>query len=358
LKSKAGLTWVKKTTKLYLNLFIKLKYKFNKIKKSIYVNSIEIDDIKFKKIFELISKHDTLIENKLGQVLLHLQEKHKDYYFYDFSTSVDLVVERWKDEKYNILINFFKKNNLANKFFLVDNNQGTPFFDSPNHLGIAYFIGFTGENTYKISDRKFTKHFVCMNRTERLHRQIIFDFLNSELSDKTYLSYTPNEIDNPRRKVLDKIKKGDVIFYDEKIVYATPFQKTSFCNIVTESDYRSGPIHITEKTDKCFSAGQPFILVAGSGYLKKIKEYGFKTFGKWWDESYDDEINFYKRIDKIKNLILEISKWSIEECENKYKEMEDVLLHNQSLCISFFKNGHFPPNIISVEEVIGKKNIF
>ena len=99
-------------------------------------------------------------------------------------------------------------------------------------------------------------------------------------------------------------------------------------------------------------------MVAGGGYLKKLKEYGFKTFDKWWDEYYDDEIDFYKRIDKIKNLILEISKWSIEECESKYKEMKDVLLHNQNLSISFFKNGHFPANIISVEEVIGKKNIF
>ena len=119
----------------------------------------------------------------------------------------------------------------------------------------------------------------------------------------------------------------------------------SFCAIVTESRYYTdkdeGIINdkdegcfITEKTEKCFTVGIPFIMVSTPGFLKKLKELGFKTFDKWWDESYDDEKNPAKRFKKIKDLIYEISKWDNEKIEKTYAEMKDVLRWNQVLNIA------------------------
>ena len=42
--------------------------------------------------------------------------------------------------------------------------------------------------------------------------------------------------------------------------------------------------------------------------MKKLKEYGFKTFDRWWDESYD-ELLYKNRFEKIVELLMEISKW-------------------------------------------------
>ena len=45
--------------------------------------------------------------------------------------------------------------------------------------------------------------------------------------------------------------------------------------------------------------GLPFVMVNGHGSISKLKELGFKTFDKWWDESYDDEPNETDRLNKI-----------------------------------------------------------
>ena len=69
-----------------------------------------------------------------------------------------------------------------------------------------------------------------------------------------------------------------------------------------------------------------------------MKRVGFKTFDKWWDESYDIEIDDNKRKEKIKNIILEISSWSLEKCESIYKEMIPVLKYNQEILKDISKN--------------------
>ena len=33
----------------------------------------------------------------------------------------------------------------------------------------------------------------------------------------------------------------------------------------------------------------PFVMVSKKGTLKYLRDIGFKTFGDFWDESYDDE---------------------------------------------------------------------
>ena len=38
-------------------------------------------------------------------------------------------------------------------------------------------------------------------------------------------------------------------------------------------------------------------------YLHGLRQMGFRTFGSWWDESYDEELNPEKRRDKILTVI-------------------------------------------------------
>ena len=57
---------------------------------------------------------------------------------------------------------------------------------------------------------------------------------------------------------------------------------------------------------------------------------GFKTFGDFWDESYDQEWNHKTRLEMIFDLMLEINDWSIEKCQQKYKEMLQITSFNYS----------------------------
>ena len=259
-----------------------IRYYINENKKIIYLDLIQMDGIFFHDIFEMSEVQPQILE-EFKKVITYLTESHRDFVLWDFDAHEELVTKRWKSSKYDRMIDFFNNLNLLDKFFLVDNNQGVRIkeFDTPNHLNLPNMIGKTWDFKFDIQPRKFTKHFICLNRKERIHRKLMYDFLSTGLSDKTYLSYTPNDVDNPRRKILDDLsitKEGE-----KANTWTNPLQKKSFCNIVTETTSANGTIHITEKTDKCFTAGQPFILVAGPLYLNKLKEYGFKTFDKWWD---------------------------------------------------------------------------
>ena len=73
---------------------------------------------------------------------------------------------------------------------------------------------------------------------------------------------------------------------------------------------------------------QPFIYLDDVGALKKLQEYGFKTFDTWWDESYDDEPDGWKRLKMITELVLKISKMDNNILLGMYKNMKEVLQHN------------------------------
>ena len=52
------------------------------------------------------------------------------------------------------------------------------------------------------------------------------------------------------------------------------------------------------------------------------------TFDKWWDESYDNEIDVNVRFQKIVTLLEKIAEWDMDKCFEIKKEMEETLIHN------------------------------
>ena len=103
---------------------------------------------------------------------------------------------------------------------------------------------------------------------------------------------------------------------------------SAFVNVITETLTMKDVVFITEKTYKSIYVCQPFIIVGNTYSLKKLKELGFKTFSNWWDESYDDEIDFEKRMEKITKVLEDIASWDFDKCSDIRKEMRDVLIHN------------------------------
>lgn len=102
----------------------------------------------------------------------------------------------------------------------------------------------------------------------------------------------------------------------------------SFCAVVTESRFAQPFANFSEKTLIAIRAQIPFIVVAPPNTLEYIKQFGFKTFDKWWDESYDQEQDHSRRMVKILNLIEYINSKSLEELIKIRKEMKSVLRHN------------------------------
>ena len=79
-------------------------------------------------------------------------------------------------------------------------------------------------------------------------------------------------------------------------------------NIVSESQARDlmiqmKPPHpvrfLTEKTFKPMTYGMPFMVFGNRHSLQRVRDLGFKTFPEWFDESYDEEDNFMKRLEAM-----------------------------------------------------------
>ena len=99
-------------------------------------------------------------------------------------------------------------------------------------------------------------------------------------------------------------------------------------HIVTETVYFLPKLHLTEKIFKPIVARRPFILVAAPGNLAYLKSYGFRTFDRWIDESYDDEQDHYVRIEKITAEIEKLCQLSKAELDAMYADMQSTLEYN------------------------------
>jgi hypothetical protein len=118
----------------------------------------------------------------------------------------------------------------------------------------------------------------------------------------------------------------------------------SYFNIVTESVWGPGydnthpqKIHLTEKIWKCMTTFQPFVLISNKNNLKKLREWGFKTFHPHIDESYDELDTYKERKVLLEKEIERLCSMTIKELDEWYWSMEDILKHNQKHYVEFMK---------------------
>ena len=107
-------------------------------------------------------------------------------------------------------------------------------------------------------------------------------------------------------------------------------------SVVLETVFDDNRIHLTEKTLRPIACGHPFILAAGPGSLEYVKSYGFKTFAPWIDESYDQETDSLKRLEKIIRSMKQIQNLQGQELENFSQAVKQIADFNKK---HFFSNN-------------------
>ena len=108
-------------------------------------------------------------------------------------------------------------------------------------------------------------------------------------------------------------------------------------HIVTETVFYDKKLHLTEKIFKPIVARRPFFLAAAPGNLAYLKSYGFKTFNRWIDESYDLEQDNDQRIIKIINEVNRLCRLNPTELDSIYSEMQEILDYNFNWFYTGFK---------------------
>ena len=225
--------------------------------------------------------------------------------------------------------NHFKDKRKLDKLIFKTNNLSIKY-ESINHEPTVFWIGKSKiESDIDLDiQRNFTTHFLMQIRDGRRNiRGKLFNQLK-ELNLLNHFQYSFNSGDSEREdyKSLEDGPIKDEL--DIHQMYIKDYFLTSFINIVCESYFKNDNVFLTEKIDKPILAKQPFIVFGSNGYLSKLKELGFKTFDKWWDESYDNIVDEDERFNKIFDLILKIKNYTLDECNEMYNEMKEILNHN------------------------------
>jgi hypothetical protein len=216
-----------------------------------------------------------------------------------------------------------------------------------------------------VYDSNITKKISCFNHRTEMHRHLISSLLYNKkdcivtYSNKFWLDQVLNNKELPisefsvqkeLKKSLKRFDKKDLHIIKDNQFVSLPDKKeylhldgltqqdwlvfetikNSFVNLVTETRFSSLSAYVSEKSIKPMYMYRPFILLSSYGTLDLIKKLGFKTFDKWWDESYDLEKNHVKRFDMVYSIVKEILSYDKDKMINILNEMKPILEHNHN----------------------------
>jgi hypothetical protein len=215
------------------------------------------------------------------------------------------------------------------------------------------------------AERQLTKSYISFNRitsNKRLYRSLLVNELyKNDLLDHGYVSYskvcpdTNDSFDVSIREGIAEYPLGHALkeevianiqqlpelridfaedeYIPNQSMLLSPMRQLmeSFVFLVTETCYFQNKTHLTEKIFKPIVLKMPFVLVGCANNLAYLRSYGFKTFGDFWDESYDTIFDPMERLKAIVKILKDISTMSVAEQQAMLVKMQPILDHNYNL---------------------------
>ena len=225
---------------------------------------------------------------------------------------------------------------------------------------LPHQVDIEKEIEYKTQNLDTLKHFLKVNRTNREERNLFMLFMNKHnLFEKSLVSFPdfPNEYKYPsmfadlksEKNIESLLKKlpfdidesdrsnhGPAGFglneFDADLPFNPIHYRNTFLSVVMCAfPFDENGCHLHSSTFNPIFCGHPVIQFGPRGHLKELQSRGFKTFSKWWDESYDELENPWDRFNAILQIVKDLSTKTKEEMLEMYIEMKDTLQHNSDL---------------------------
>ena len=258
------------------------------------------------------------------------------------------------------------------KALLYANSEMIPeFYDDENNLSkinqFKIFVLCNGEPGKRLqsilSNFTFVSHFYMDN----LLTETRFGALNKQDSKKTktfltYLQHNRNRlsrrfledemrknvnIDSGILKSHNDLKNSKKIFKDLEESYGSHSVTSTVPDVLDKfpaiKDYNEtcfeivdegldlelvkddDAFHFCEKLVKPITMRHPFILISSRNSMKKLEQFGFKTFGDFIDESYDACETYQNRIMKVIEVI---KNFDLEKSQKFYNDTRAICEHN------------------------------
>ena len=125
-----------------------------------------------------------------------------------------------------------------------------------------------------------------------------------------------------------KIDPIDVDYIGPDLTYnITDHYPGFFLELVSLTFNKGNTFYIDEKIWRPMLMRTPFMVQGPANLIVNLRQLGFQTFDKWWDEGYSEDPDGCHVPAMIEN-IKQLSKLSLSELEIMYRDMTSVLDHN------------------------------
>lgn len=227
------------------------------------------------------------------------------------------------------------------------------------------------------------KLFLSWNRRYKPHRMILGLLLESlNLVDRSFISFSDVDIERQTRRfdqalpfhyvqnwvsdltqetinsftarlplIIDNETNINQMCEDRGNV-SRPYYQNSLISLITETNFDADEVTLTEKSYKPIKEKHPFIILGVAGALKGLHQAGFRTFGEFWDESYDGIVESGERMRAIKSVLQDISAWDNTKILDFKRRVKPILEHN----INVLKNSTPRPIVLEINNIIRNNN--
>jgi len=244
-----------------------------------------------------------------------------------FSDYIENKQEYQYDEKWE-----FNEKKLRNKHVLFLNKRIRPhrldtlskLIEKKVNIKDNFYFSFLGTNNRGEGDPLYDSdvNAIYARLPKDMATTILWDYYKSEL---------PYSLSCPR----DEWLASSSLYRIEEML---PYRKRTYVELITEFTHSDEYVSISEKLSQAILCKKPFIVVGDRKYLKNLKNLGFKTFDKFWDESYD-ELPYDERIDAITDVVKGIvDTVDLSKGITYSKELQDILEYNYN----HYKNVYTP----------------
>ena len=217
---------------------------------------------------------------------------------------------------------------------------------------------FEFEDGMRVQNGSFEKHFFWLNRRTRQHRlyalhqankfelfdNSIYTFYDYDEGHQGGEAYYPHELkqfiseDQIDLSFLDRRTPEGILDPDYSTVHDYQHvrelyglkQHADRCYVELVSEFTGSDqkVFLTEKIARSIVMGKPFIVFGDKAMLSELHRLGFRTFNKFWDESYDLLPTMKQRIDAALEVAVHIRD-SVDLSQGYCEEMMQILEHNR-----------------------------
>ena len=208
-----------------------------------------------------------------------------------------------------------------------------------NNLEFLIYVNTFNQNfePKHIDHSNKTRDFLFLNGKPHPHRVFLLKEMQQKkmLSNSLWSASAPGFSWGHMEKTLDpnfewpewKLQSVDGYHRTTRQIHF-PMYNQSVCSIVSETSCENDFHYITEKTCKPLMAEHVFVILSGKGFLKNLRNLGFRTFNDHFDETYDDCEYLTERVKRILVTLKSIQQMDYRKL---YEDTKEIREHNRKL---------------------------